>query len=247
MRLSAPVISVAAIGLAVALVWLFRPQSEAGRDLDAAQAPPPARAPDLVAADSGAPRLAEEAPAAVATPNEAGAAPAAPDPARSPLPGETPVTPMAQMIADRQQNLIVRGDTTTGGLPPGLIEGEREFAAEPIDEAWAPGAEAALLAKFAQMPGLKLIDLQVECRSTMCRFQSTQPTGPAAQGSPGPLDVLRSELGLEPRWMMSIVDRPDAPNSRSIAYLWREGFKRRECFEDGRPAPCPAEADESGD
>jgi hypothetical protein len=128
----------------------------------------------------------------------------------------------------------------------GLVEGEREFAAEPIDATWAPGAEAELLGKFAQMQGLKLIDLQVECRSTMCRFQLSQPTGPAMEGSPSAFDVLNKELGLKPRWMMSVVDRPGAPTGKSIAYLWRDGFARRDCFEDGRPTPCSAESDESG-
>jgi hypothetical protein len=153
---------------------------------------------------------------------------------------------MAQMLADRQQNVIVRDDANAGAFPPGLVEGERAFAAEPIDGSWAPGAEATLLAKFAQMPGLELIDLDVECRSTMCRFVLTQPTGPARAGSPDPWAILRQELGMKPRWMMSIVDRPGAPSSKSIAYLWREGFEQRECYKDRQPVRCSPEADDAG-
>jgi hypothetical protein len=195
---------------------------------------------------NAAPRIADPVPSADApTPVEASIAEPAATPERAPLPGETPATPMTQLLADRQENLIVRDDPDRGGLPPGLVEGKREFAAEPIDATWAPGAEADLLAKFAQMPGLKLIDLQVECRSTMCRFQLTQPAGPAAQGSPMALDLGKS-MGLTPRWMMAVADRPGAPTSRSIAYLWREGYARRECWKDGRPTTCSTESNESG-
>jgi hypothetical protein len=222
LRLTAPIISGATIGVAVALVWYFRPQPESSFVPDAAEAPESAA--DNVAARIGELSSAEETPLAAAPPSAESAVAEVPDPPRSPLPGETPATPMAQMLADRQQNVIVRDNPDGGGLPPGLVEGEREFAAEPIDATWAPGAEAGLLARFAQMPGLKLIDLQVECRSTMCRFQLTQPTGPTMQGSPSAFDVLRDEFGLTPRWMMSVVDRPNAPTGRSIAYLWRDGF-----------------------
>jgi hypothetical protein len=159
-------------------------------------------------------------------------------PTRSPLPGETPATPMAQLLADRQQNAIVRDSPNGDGLPPGLVEGERAFAAEPVDATWAPGAEANILARFAQMPGLELIDLRVECRSTMCRFELTQPTGLAARGGANPLDILRDDFGLTPRWMMSVVERPGAPTVKSIAYLWRDGHALRECDEDGRRTPC---------
>jgi len=222
MRMTAPIISGVTIAMAVALVWYFRPQPEASVVPDAAETP--ASAVDTVAPRIGGLSSFEEAPAAVVAPSAESAVAAVPDPPRSPLPGEMPATPMAQLLADRQQNLIVRDNPDGGGLPPGLVEGEREFAAEPIDATWAPGAEADLLAKFAQIPGLKLIDLQVECRSTMCRFQLTQPTGPAVQGSPNAFNVLRDELGLTPRWMMSVVDRPGAPTGKSIAYLWRDGF-----------------------
>ena len=220
MRMTAPAIGGAAIGLALALVWWFRPQPEASLS-DTAEVPTPAErvaddAPSIAAPDSST-----DARAPVDVPITSPAARLE----RAPLPGETPVTPMAQLLADRQQNVIVRADPDTGGPPQELVEGEREFATEPIDSTWAPGAEAKLLATFAQRPGLKLIDLQVECRSTMCRVQLTQPTGTAAPGSPmPPLNILRDETGLTPRWVMAVVDRPGAPMSRSIVYLWREGF-----------------------
>ena len=213
MRLTAPAIGGAAIVLATALVWYFRP------------GPAPRIVPDDDTASVQSAPAATEAAARVAEPEtpavERGPAAATvtntspstvPTVERAPLPGEAPSTPMANLLSGRDD-----------GPPPQLIEGEREFAAEPVDRNWAPGAEADLLAKFAQMPGLSLIDLQVECRSTMCRLQLTQPSGaPRVEGGPRPFNILLDEVGLEPRWMMAI-GRSGEP-MRSVAYLWRDGF-----------------------
>jgi hypothetical protein len=219
MRMTAPAIGGAAIALAVALAWFFRPQPEPSVVLDDSAAP---------AAPRAEPRGATNA-APSAAPSTEPVASAPPTPERSPLPGETPATPMTQLLADRQQNMLVRDTPGESGIPPQLAEGEREFAAEPIDATWAPGAEAKLLAVFAEIPGLELIDLQVECRSTMCRLQLTQP--PAEPGQGGlPFSILRDEVGMTPRWMMAVVaggagGAPTGPlPMRSIAYLWREGF-----------------------
>lgn len=205
MRPTAPAIVGAAVALAAVLVWYLRPHAEAPsaplNETTRSQPTPrenslPARALD---ADDAAPRSGalaiETAPAAT--------------PERAPLPGETPATPMANLRAQRQSD-----------VPPQVAEGEREFAAEPVDAAWATSAEADMLAKFAQIPGLKLIDLQVECRSTMCRLQLTQPGTP--DGSRQPFSLLRDSVGLTPRWMM-VVPQPGG-GMKSVAYLWRDGF-----------------------
>ena len=212
MRLTAPTIGGAAVVLATALVWYFRPVPDervVGED-EASSVQPP------VVANEPTARIAEpETPATdTSPPNEVAVAAAVPPPSieRAPLPGEAPATPMANLLTGRED-----------GPPPQLIEGEREFAAEPVDAAWAPGAEADMLAKFAQMPRLSLIDLQVECRSTMCRLQLTQPSGaPAVQGGPRPFNILLDSVGMEPRWMIAL-GRQGEP-MRSVAYLWRDGF-----------------------
>lgn len=133
--------------------------------------------------------------------------------------------PMANLVAGRQEE----------GPPPELIAGEHEFAAEPVDRTWAPGAEADMLARFAQIPGLKLIDLQVECRSTMCRLQLMQPSG--IQGGSKPFNLLldSAAVDLEPRWMITMKDRTGP--IRSVAYLWRQGF--------APPKPEPGQPHES--
>ena len=208
MRLRAPAIGGAAVVLAVALVWYLRPGGE-----------PPAVDGGAVPAEAvPAARLSRPEPATnppsseVAPVAENGVIPAA-TVERAPLPGETPSTPLANLFGDRQTE-----------LPPGAKEGEREFAAEPVDAAWAPGAEADLLAKFAQMPGLKLVDLQVECRSTMCRVQLTQPRGATAEDGERPFSTFLDSSDSKPRYLSMIFD-PSGQMS-SVAYFWREGFAR---------------------
>jgi hypothetical protein len=209
--------------LATALVWYFRPGDEPLSVAEDARAS--VQAP--IAGNESTPRSAEPArPVADAlSPRAAPVAAPAPSIERAPLPGEAPSTPMANLLSGRED-----------GPPPALIEGEREFAAEPVDAIWAPGAEADLLAKFAQMPRLSLIDLQVECRSTMCRLQLTQPSGaPATAGGPRPFNILLDSIGLEPRWMIA-MGRQGEP-MRSVAYLWRDGF--------APPKPQPGEPHET--
>lgn len=223
MRNKTAVVGLIAIGIALALFLRLR-GGESPAPLDGLAQPP--EAPEArargAAADSAAPAELPVAPAARAI-----TAPE-PSPPRAPLPGETPATPMAQAIADQRNNMIIRNarvprDEEGSPVPQGLAEGERQFAAEPIDSEWAPGAESDLLAKFAQMPGLKLIDLQVECRSTMCRLQLTQPrAAPGGKASPAQFNILRDSVGLEPRWVIGTID--SAGSMKSIAYLWRPGF-----------------------
>jgi hypothetical protein len=217
--MTAPAIGGAAIALATALVWLLRPQPEAGSGPDSPTEPltPPVESATELSTE---PIFAEK--------STADAQPSAVDPvasaARSPLPGEAPAAPMTQFLSDRQSNVIIGRTGPRGPLAPELVAGEQEFAREPIDAAWAPGAEAELLAKFAQMPGLKLIDLQAECRSTMCRLQMTQPRTAPGEHSGTSFNALLSSVGMQPRWIMAVVDGPFGGSAplKSIAYLWRE-------------------------
>ena len=209
MRPTTPVIVGAAVVVVAALVWYLRPGTEPPF-VPSNEAPPPQPTP-----------IASSPPAAAANADVASAGAAtrpAPTLERAPLPGEAPSTPMANMITERQRE-----------VPPQIAASEREFAAEPVDAAWSSGAEANLLAKFAQMPNLKLIDLQVECRSTMCRLQLTQPSAaPGPEGSPLPLALLRDSTGLEPRQLMAIGG--PGGSMKAVAYLWRDGFSGRDNF-----------------
>jgi hypothetical protein len=221
MRMTAPAIGGSAVVLAAALVWLFQPEPRAlpEDEPELRRVPPPEPAPTV--------RPSAEAPLEPLAPERTAAEPALNPQVgaeRAPLPGETPQTPMASLFAERQ-NMIARrngANAPAGDAMPQIVAGELEFAAEPIDATWASGAEAEVLAKFAQMPGLKLIDLQVQCRSTMCRIELTQPNDGALDGSPLSFSILRDSLGLEPRWMMMIGSGSTA--LRSVGYFWRDGF-----------------------
>lgn len=146
MRMTAPALSVATIGLAVALVWYVRPQPESSVVPEAAEAPAPAER----VANRTPPQIMDPAPPA----DSPASAPiaesaAAPRPARHRCPVRRQ-RPMAQLLKELQQ-----------------------------------------MPSFAQMPGLKLIDIQVECRSTMCRLQLTQPPEPRGQGGALAFNFLR--------------------------------------------------------
>jgi hypothetical protein len=208
MRLTTPAFAGAAVALAAAFAWYFRPNAEppfVPSHEAALPQPTPVASPARVRVPDA------ETPSADATPPREALAVETRPPTleRAPLPGETPSTPMANLMTDRQRE-----------LPPQLADGEREFAAEPIDAAWAPGAEADIFGKFAQVSGLKLIDLHVECRSTMCRVQLMQPSG--IQDGARPFNALLEPLDLEPRWMITIKDYTGP--IKSVGYLWREGF-----------------------
>jgi hypothetical protein len=219
-------IAVLGLGLAVAIVLRVRPDADSTAppdDAAAKEAEASGSAADVVNNDADAPRAESPlAPAGVIA--AAVARPAAEE--RAPLPGEAPATPMTKLLTDLQSNVIVgRTGPPPIPIPSEMIEGERAFSVEPIDAAWAPGAEADILAKFAQMQGLKLIDLRVECRSTMCRVELSQPSAASGERPPSFSSLLDS-LGLKTRWIMGVVD-PSGAALKSFAYLWRDGFAPR--------------------
>jgi hypothetical protein len=214
----APAIGGAAVVLAAALVWLFQPQPPVTPGGDAMPEP----VAETVAAAPRTSAAAIEPPPPDAPAAEA-AAGSPPTPERAPLPGETPRTPMAELVNERQ-NMIRRAGA--GGpdteFPPDIAAVELEFGTEPVDRTWAPGAEAAVFAAFAEIPGLKLIDQQVECRSTMCRIELTQPGAAVTGGERAPFNLLGDSIGLTPRWMMMVG--AGSTSMRSVGYFWREGF-----------------------
>jgi hypothetical protein len=218
MRMTAPAIGGTAVVLAAALVSLFRPEPPVAPDGEAVPEPVPETA--VAALQSSAPAAEPPAPKALAA-EPASSLP--PTPERAPLPGETPTTPMAEVLTERQ-NMIRRAGA--GGpdnpFPPEIAAVELAFGTEPVDQSWAPGAEAAVFAAFAQVPGLKLIDQQVECRSTMCRVQLTQPGSAVPSGERPPFNILSDSIGLRPRYVMMVGAGSAA--QRSIGYFWREGL-----------------------
>ena len=50
------------------------------------------------------------------------------------------------------------------------------FVEQPRDDEWADASETLILKRVADAPGLKLSDLRVECRDTICRIHAAFPT-----------------------------------------------------------------------
>ena len=125
----------------------------------------------------------------------------------SPLPGQAAPGPMTQLILDAQRE-----------PPSGLAANERLFDAESIDVEWAPMAEAEILDRFAQQTGIRLVDLRVDCRTTLCRVQMTQPR--PSEETVQPLRFLTS-LGYRARFVVALGNQ--AGGIGTIAYLMRPG------------------------
>jgi hypothetical protein len=220
MRFRAPIIAAALLGLAIMIVW-FRGEEPVGVVSESAPVPPVAAPP--VGAGAEAP-ASDAAPPPFPPPQEptGRAGVAAQEAPRSPLPGEALTTPLTQLLEDQRALLQQPAPAGIGQEFPRIqrqfAESERAFGAEPIDASWAPGAEAHVLGKVAQIHGLELLDLRVECRSTLCRLQMAQPGG---QGTIPSTDLIDT-IGLEPHWVLSLAGRAGSVNT--VAYLWREGF-----------------------
>lgn len=109
--------------------------------------------------------------------------------------------------------------------PPVFRENEKTFVIEAIDPLWSRSREAEILGQVAQMSGLRLITIEVECRTSTCRLQLTQgaaSTDSDWRGVPGPAYTeLLAKLGYEPRHMIGFARDPAAGTVTSLIYLPR--------------------------
>jgi hypothetical protein len=141
-----------------------------------------------------------------------------------------------------------------------------DWATEVVDPEWAPGARTQILTRIAEQPGLELISVNVECRTTMCFVEIARP-GPGAQPRPDTpeaqvLDTLRirapqpapgaeattmqlvTSLGMQPRFIMTLAGEPGM--QRSVALLMRPGVPPPEMATRHSAEP-PAAAEPPGD
>jgi hypothetical protein len=102
---------------------------------------------------------------------------------------------------------------------------ENAFVVEPLDPLWSRGREAEILDQLAQISGLRLINVEVECRTSMCRLQWTQnvpvPVEGELRGMPEAVyEDLLARLGYtEPIPMGTAAD---ARTITSLTYLPRQ-------------------------
>jgi hypothetical protein len=102
---------------------------------------------------------------------------------------------------------------------------EKDFLIEPRDPQWSRTREAEILGQLAQIAGLGLLTVEVECRTSACRLQLTHSTVFAEseqRGVPGPLYTeLLAKLGYEDRLPTGFA-RDNAGTVTSLTYLPRQ-------------------------
>jgi hypothetical protein len=97
---------------------------------------------------------------------------------------------------------------------PEFEQTERAFASEVADPTWSPEAEARILGDISQSTGLRALDIQVDCRTTMCRVQMLKP-----QFQQGSFEELVQSVGFEPAFAFNLVGRNGT--QVTLAYLKR--------------------------
>jgi hypothetical protein len=168
-------------------------------------------------------------------------APPADSPAASPAPPETAALPeQPRRSVDVGEELVTVEPATREPPPPAraavpseVVEQRREaapsipappdwaadFAAESIDREWAPRGETEILSRFAEQPGLQLLAVQVECRTTLCEVQMTQPSSAARE----PPMALLNTSGMR---LLSVNTRGSQPSMQiTVAILSRPGHE----------------------
>ena len=105
------------------------------------------------------------------------------------------------------------------GEAPNQAARDRRFQAEPVDTEWAPGAEAEILRKLAEAPGLRVTTMRVECRTTLCRLEITLPAD-TPDDRAVPVDRT---IGLQPTLIVALRDASGAPST--VMYFVRPGYE----------------------
>jgi hypothetical protein len=193
-------ISAAIVGaiLIAALVYSLRLEPQPGIDAASKDRSTPLRT-EAVPAEQ--PRSAD----ATVVSNGAPPRDAAANQPGAPLPQPSPPAPITEALEDLK-------------LPPApeILETERAFAAEAVDPRWSAETEAHILGEIAQVTGLKLVTLRVECKTSLCRLHVAQQE---LKKGPSPILEIVARLGMKTRWVISVQDRNGVPTS--LAYLER--------------------------
>lgn len=114
---------------------------------------------------------------------------------------------------------------------PQLRQAERDFATQGVDGVWPTLMEARVLSEISAVPGLQVTTLEVVCRSTVCRVELTEPTGPQPSFDPF---AIAEALGLEPRLVLA------APNGHGtpmiVAFYGRRDESTTQAHQEERPS-----------
>ena len=117
-----------------------------------------------------------------------------------------------------------------GGAAAPMLEGiDSTFANEPVDSLWSLRMEGQILSEVAQMIDDNLVNVQVECRTSMCRVQLTQgmslqldEIAPTAMQT---LTKLFARLSYGPPTPPVAMVRDGPSALTTVAYLRRVGAR----------------------
>jgi hypothetical protein len=187
-----------AVAVLIVVVWLIPYDPLPDGEI---QVPPPV-APVVDTPESGSTPATDDAPALSDQP-------AASDPVQPPvlLPDQVALTPMEQ-----------KAQSARALIDPGLASIEKAFAAERVDPLWATGMERTILDHLAQA-NLRLVTLQVECRTSMCRVQLME--SPSKSPDMEAFRDLVRGFGLDV-WRMNNLGNQSGATT-TVAYLARPG------------------------
>ena len=103
---------------------------------------------------------------------------------------------------------------------PEFAEAVRDFASQTDDAPWSEGTESHIFGQISQATGLGASDIQVDCRTTMCRVQLSNPVS-ALNPRYSSLNELVDTFGLETLWLWAAPDSNGNPIN--LVYLRRGG------------------------
>jgi hypothetical protein len=103
---------------------------------------------------------------------------------------------------------------------PEFAQTVRDFASQLDDAAWSETTESHIFGQISQATGLGASDIQVDCRTTMCRVRLSNPVS-TQNPRYRSLNELVDTFGLE---TLSLWGGPDGNgNPVNLVYLRRSG------------------------
>jgi len=103
---------------------------------------------------------------------------------------------------------------------PEFAETVRDFASQADDALWSGATESRIFGEISQATGLGVSDIQVDCRTTLCRVQLSNPES-TLDARYRSFNELVDTFGLETLWLWAAPDRDGNPIN--LVYLQRGG------------------------
>lgn len=117
---------------------------------------------------------------------------------------------LSSLIADLERGRPVP-------LPDPTVQMIRQFVMEDVDEEWSAPTESQIFGGISAVSGLAAVNIEVECRSTLCRIEILHPQDAADDDVLTGATIIEviQRSGLEPRWLSAYPDDYGNPVSRA--------------------------------